>query len=929
MSSNEFRTSMVSKRQPPTNKSPLKDLLKQLMGSDRVDVSALPLEFDARTYLSLNPDVAVSGLNPYWHYIVLGQRENRPYSKAQVPTGSISPQALPEDFDPEEYRRVNPDLANYEGDLQEHFLRYGIEELRRYKMGCPPVVPAIDKYKRIPSDFDPDIYLTLNPDLADVHPYEHYSKHGVVEKRPYRLPTPTACHGREFDPGKPTILLVSHEATRTGAPILTWNICKQLSASHNTVVLLLASGPLLTNFQFDAHATYLVPEAKHNPNTARHVVDVLQQKYPFKYAILNSIETGTLCEPLTVAGVPNLLLIHEFAANTMPQDKFLHTRIWASLAVFSTELTKSDAVNCFPGLFDNAPVMPQGRCVVPPSVNTSQDAAFLSEIPMRSAPEIANTARKLVIGLGSVCIRKGVDLFIEVATRMEALSGQQAYEFLWVGHSHLIHNPEYSAFLKDQMHRAGLQDRIHIAAETDDLNSLYEKASLLVLSSRLDPLPNVAIDAICEGLPIVCFDKASGIADVLKAHGLQQQCVAEYINTTDMAQKALNLLEDSVEPVVRKALQGIGSEAFSMQKYCSDLIEMQVEASSRWKSASTKVDELLERKYFDATYYLGRAPSSHRSEPTERRLCWEYVLGTQLNTSIRKPRPGFNPLAYRERHSLPSTQEPLLHHMTQSDSRAIELITPTSCDPSDRSTQQSRVALHLHAYYPDLLSEILLRLRANEAALDLFITVDTDAKSDEVKRILLSFGMQQTHVECLPNVGRDVYPFLTLCQSIINQYDVIGHLHTKKSPHVSDGSDLVQRWRELLLGNLLGSEHEPRMLDRIIAYMDKHPEVRIVFPDDPHVMGWGKNEAMARQLVSDEVFSELPRQFDFPVGTMFWSRAAYLHSFLEMNLPARFTPVEPLPIDGTVLHAWERLLGAKAAGSPPRYAMTFVPGLTR
>ena len=139
------------------------------------------------------------------------------------------------------------------------------------------------------------------------------------------------------------------------------------------------------------------------------------------------------------------------------------------------------------------------------------------------------------------------------------------------------------------------------------MNSLYEKASLLVLSSRLDPLPNVAIDAICEGLPIVCFDKASGIADVLKAHGLQQQCVAEYINTTDMAQKALNLLEESVEPVVRKALQGIGSEAFSMQKYCSDLIEMQVAASSRWKSASAKVDELLERAHGKETVLGVRA----------------------------------------------------------------------------------------------------------------------------------------------------------------------------------------------------------------------------------------------------------------------------------------------------------------------------------
>lgn len=923
---------MASKRQPSSNKSSLKDLLKQLKGSDRVDVSALPLDFDARTYLDLNPDVAQSGFNPYWHYIVLGQKEQRPYSRDQVPAGWRSSLALPEDFNPEEYRQLNPDLAKYEGSLQEHFLRYGIQELRRYRTGRPPILPALDKYECIPDDFDPDIYLTLNPDIegTPLHPYEHFASHGITEKRPYRLPTPMACHGQEFDPSKPTILLVSHEATRTGAPILTWNICKQLSASHNTVVLLLAPGPLLTNFQVDAHATYLIPEAKHNPTVARHVVNALQQRHPFGYAILNSIETGALCEPLTVAGTPNLLLIHEFAANTLPRDKFVHARVWASLTVFSTELTKADAASSFPGLFDHAMVMPQGRCVVPPTLRTSPSAAFVSDLDPKSAPDIAQTTRKLVIGLGSVCIRKGVDLFIEVAARMEALSGQQACEFLWVGGGYPDYDPEYSAILKDQMSRAGLGDRIHIVAETDDLDSLYAKADLLLLSSRLDPLPNVAIDAICEGLPVVCFDKASGIADVLKAHGLQEQCVADYLDSTDMAKKAMRLLEDHLGPTVRQALRRIGANAFSMSRYCDALVGLQEEARSRWSAPSTTVDELIKGRHFDAPYYLGRPLAPYQPQLTERTLCWDYVLRTSLGTVTRKPIPGFNPLAYKEQLALPPGIDPLLHHIKRSDQQAITLITPTSCVPSERSTQQSRIALHLHAFYPELLPDILQRLQVNRSAVDVFVTVDSDAKSDEVKSILLSFDMQQTHMECVPNVGRDIYPFLDLCGSIINRYDVIGHIHTKKSPHVTDGTDLVMRWRELLLGNLLGSSQGPRMLDCIIGHMDKHPEVQIVFPEDPHVMGWGKNETMAKQLVSKDEFSNLPRQFDFPVGTMFWSRAAYLRSFLEMNLPKRFTPAEPLPIDGTVLHAWERLLGAKAAtGQPARYALTFVPGLTR
>lgn len=923
---------MASKRRPSSNKSSLKELLKQLKGSDRVDVSELPLEFDARTYLDLNPDVAQSGFNPYWHYIVQGRKEQRPYSRDRAPVGSGSSQSLPNDFDPEEYRRLNPDLENYEQDLREHFIRHGIPELRRYKAGRPPIFPDLDKYKCIPDDFDPDVYLTLNPDIAGtpLSLYEHFARHGVTEKRPHRLSVPAACHGREFDPEKPTVLLVSHEATRTGAPILTWNICRQLSASHNTVVLLLAPGPLLTNFQVDAHATYLIPDAKRNAPIARHAVETLRQRHSFEYAILNSIESSALCEPLSVAGVPNLLLIHEFAANTMPREKFAHARAWASLTVFSTELTKADAVSCFPGMFDHAMVMPQGRCAVPPTFRISPGNEFVSDIANKSAPDIALTSRKLVIGLGSVCIRKGVDLFIEVAARMEKLSGQQACEFLWVGGGYPDYDPEYSAILKDQMSRTGLGDRIHIVPETDDLASLYAKASVLLLSSRLDPLPNVAIDAICEGLPLVCFDKASGIAEVLKENGLEEQCVADYLDSTDMAQKAVHLLDDHVGPTVRCALRRIGDQSFSMSRYCEFLVGLEEEASRRWNAISVTVNDLINTRRFDAPYYLGNPLAPYKPKLSERTLCWDYVLKTELGTVIRKPAPGFNPLAYKERLALPPGIDPLLHYAQQPRHKAINLITPVTSEPADHSTQRSRIALHLHAYYPDLLSDILQRLLANQCAFDVFITVDSEAKRAETNRILHSFNLHQARVESSPNIGRDIYPFLHLCNSIVDKYDVIGHLHTKKSPHVTDGSDLVMRWRELLLGNLVGSVHEPRMLDRIIGHMDKHPEIQIVFPDDPHVMGWGKNEAMARELVSEEEFSELPKQFDFPIGTMFWARSAYLRSFLQMNLPERYAPTEPLPIDGTVLHAWERLLGAKAAtGQPPRYALTFVPGLTR
>jgi hypothetical protein len=42
-------------------------------------LNKLPENFDAEVYLRLNPHIRAAGVNPEWHYINHGQKENRPY----------------------------------------------------------------------------------------------------------------------------------------------------------------------------------------------------------------------------------------------------------------------------------------------------------------------------------------------------------------------------------------------------------------------------------------------------------------------------------------------------------------------------------------------------------------------------------------------------------------------------------------------------------------------------------------------------------------------------------------------------------------------------------------------------------------------------------------------------------------------------------
>jgi glycosyltransferase involved in cell wall biosynthesis len=71
--------------------------------------------FNAQYYLSENPDVKQSKVNPLYHYISLGEAEGRRPSPF---------------FDPKVYLALNPDLHGLKTTLLEHYISHGIDEGR-------------------------------------------------------------------------------------------------------------------------------------------------------------------------------------------------------------------------------------------------------------------------------------------------------------------------------------------------------------------------------------------------------------------------------------------------------------------------------------------------------------------------------------------------------------------------------------------------------------------------------------------------------------------------------------------------------------------------------------------------------------------------------------------------------------------------------
>jgi glycosyltransferase involved in cell wall biosynthesis len=760
-------------------------------------------------------------------------------------------------------------------------------------------------------EFDPRYYGARNPDVRDaaINYLEHYAHHGRAEGR---LPKPADVRspGRaKFDAAKDNVILVVHETSRTGAPILGWNLALHLAWQYNLFTVRMGDGDLTDEFErlsVEVYGPFLA--ARHCAIDVEFSLRGLLEARKYRYVIANSAATRLVVEPCVRRFIPTVLLVHEFASYMGPPSHIQDALDWSTEIVYSASMVAKSSEEVHPNLRSRTiHVIPQGRTALPPGGTQSPE----DEAPFVLDKLAANRQKDhtfIVLGLGFVHFRKGVDLFLSTAAAVMRHQPRRSIHFLWVGDGYRPkEDMAYSVYLQEQLNRSGLAGRVTFLDGVSDLDPVYRIADAFLLSSRLDPLPNVTIDAAVRGIPVVCFQHATGMADLMLDDPVAAVGVVDYVDAAAAAEKILELAgDDSLRQRFSGAMVELAQRHFDMESYVRRLDELGTKASGRMKQRQADARTLASDPTFDQDMFLGPTQGVETRHATISRYLalssargWDTLPAT--DHYFRRPAPGFNPRVYAAAHEsrLAGVVDPLADFIRRGKPLGpwqSTVLRPDDPIPRTHPPVSPRAALHLHLFYPELCRDFLAHLEKNQTGCDLFISTDSPAKADHIRRSLSGYARGRLDVRTVPNRGRDIGPLLTEFADDLNGYDFIGHLHAKRSQWM-DGKPAEdtwgEAWREFLWQNLLGGLHP--MMDRIIAGFAHDPSLGLVFPGDPNLVGWGENKDLAAKIAARLGWQgPLPDHFDFPLGNMFWIRRDALQPFLDLCLTWDQYPDEPV-----------------------------------
>lgn len=335
------------------------------------------------------------------------------------------------------------------------------------------------------------------------------------------------------------ILVISHDASLTGAPVLLLRLMKLLKKRGYTFNTLIGRGGVLTDsFKEVSEKCELYKQSgkrkiltrirnKVLPNKARFNINPLLKNVDC--VLSNTITNGDLLQLVKENfEVPVISYVHELETVTRE---------------CTTPESLKKAIEFTDHFIVPSNVMKEYLCE---SLDVSEQKIstlnyFIPEFNALSQEDIkhfkmGNSIKaSFVVGAsGKVQWRKGTDIFIMVASVLFKKMPYADVQFVWFGGKKSLN--ENQRMLYD-IKRLGLEEKILVIDSSLDATMFFKSIDLFLLTSREDPYPLVVLEAATEKIPTICFDKNGGAPQFI---GNDAGTIVNYLDSMAMADSVCN-----------------------------------------------------------------------------------------------------------------------------------------------------------------------------------------------------------------------------------------------------------------------------------------------------------------------------------------------------------------------------------------------------
>lgn len=226
--------------------------------------------------------------------------------------------------------------------------------------------------------------------------------------------------------------------------------------------------------------------------------------------------------------------------------------------------------------------------------------------------------------------------------------------------------------------------------------------------------------------------------------------------------------------------------------------------------------------------------------------------------------------------------------------------------------EKCQAAVFIHLYYLDSLKIYLDYIDKIPDWIDIYFTYSDKVTKDA---IINNINKKKKNIYFIEkkNRGRDISALLVSFRKEILKYEVICFMHDKKEKMLFF-KDEIKQWTYNLWENMLGSTN---YITNVLYTLQKNKELGLLAP--PATLGkrithayknqWWKNYdntvrlAERLNLKADIDLDNSP----VTLGTVFWAKTDALKKLFEKEWRYEDFEEEPLPDDGTLSHAVERI----------------------